>query len=52
MWVIIPLLAIVVGGVAALITRDWRRSVLVGAVGGVVGALFMMLLIYTGMWSG
>jgi thiol:disulfide interchange protein len=52
MWCIIPLIAIVVGGFVALQTRDWRRAVLVGVIAGMVGALFMTLLIYTGMWSG
>jgi thiol:disulfide interchange protein len=52
MWCIIPLLAIIVGGFVALQTHDWRRAVLMGVVGGVVAALFMAVLIFTGVWSG
>jgi hypothetical protein len=52
MWVIIPVFAIIVGGLVAFLTRDWRRAVLVGAVSGLLGALFVTFLIYSGIWGG
>jgi thiol:disulfide interchange protein len=52
MWCIIPLLAIIVGGFVALQTRNWQRAVLIGVIAGVVGGLFMTLLIATGVWGG
>lgn len=52
MWCIIPLLAIIVGGAVALQSRDWRRAVLAGVISGVLGGLFIALLIASGAWSG
>ena len=49
MWCVIPLIALVVGGIVMLQTRDAKRSVVAGVVSGLVSGIFMVFLIYTGV---